>query len=48
MDTGTTARAECMLKPGEIKNRMGKAVFGAAGSIAGSPMGSRCYDIYFL
>ncbi|WP_205600754.1 hypothetical protein [Gracilibacillus sp. YIM 98692] len=29
-----------MLKPGEMTNRMGKAVYGAAGSIAGSSMGS--------
>ncbi len=38
-DIGTTTRAERMLKPGEITNKMGKAVFGAAGSIAGSAMG---------
>ena len=38
-DSGTTSTAERMLKPGEISNKMGKAVFGAAGSLAGSPMG---------
>lgn len=38
-DTGTTTRAERMLKPGEITNRMGKDVFGASGSINGSSMG---------
>lgn len=38
-DTGTTARAERMLRAGQILSKGGKAVFGAAGSIAGMPMG---------
>lgn len=38
-DIGSTARAERMLKAGEILSKGGKAVFGAAGAIAGSPMG---------
>ncbi|WP_078557229.1 hypothetical protein [Bacillus alkalicellulosilyticus] len=38
-DTGTTSRAEKMLKAGQITSKMGKAVFGAAGAIAGSTMG---------
>lgn len=38
-DIGSTARAERMLKAGEITSKMGKAVFGAAGAIAGAPMG---------
>src|SRR5690606_21251587 len=36
---GSTSRAERMLKAGEIFSKGGKAVFGAAGAIAGSPMG---------
>lgn len=39
-DTGTTPKAERMLKGGEILSRGGKAVFGAAGTLIGSPMGS--------
>lgn len=38
-DTGTTPKAERMLKGGEILSRGGKAVFGAAGTLIGSPMG---------
>ncbi|QCJ45497.1 hypothetical protein FAY30_26525 (plasmid) [Bacillus sp. S3] len=38
-DIGSTSRAERMLKAGEILSKGGKAVFGAAGAIAGSPMG---------
>lgn len=38
-DTGTTGAAARMLKPGEIMSRMGKATLGAAGTIAGSPLG---------
>lgn len=38
-DIGSTSRAERMLKAGEIFSKGGKAVFGAAGAIAGSPMG---------
>jgi trimeric autotransporter adhesin len=38
-DTGTTSLAEKMLKAGNITSKMGKATFGMAGSIAGSPMG---------
>lgn len=38
-DTGSTARAERMLKSGEVTSKMGKAVFGMAGAVAGSPMG---------
>ncbi|WP_209124394.1 hypothetical protein [Alkalihalobacillus sp. BA299] len=38
-DTGTTSRAEKMLKAGQITSKAGKAVFGMAGSIAGSPLG---------
>lgn len=38
-DTGTTPKAEKMLKGGEILSRGGKAVFGAAGTLIGSPMG---------
>lgn len=38
-DTGTTPQAERLLKAGEITSKAGKAVFGAAGAIAGSPMG---------
>ncbi|MFT9496928.1 MULTISPECIES: hypothetical protein [Bacillota] len=38
-DIGSTSRAERMLKAGEILSKSGKAVFGAAGAIAGSPMG---------
>jgi hypothetical protein len=38
-DTGTTTRAEKMLRAGQISSKAGKAVFGMAGSIAGSPMG---------
>lgn len=38
-DTGATSLAEKMLKSGDIMSKAGKAVFGAAGAIAGSPMG---------
>ncbi|KZE68005.1 hypothetical protein AWM68_17695 [Fictibacillus phosphorivorans] len=38
-DIGTTSRAERMLRAGEILSKNGKAVFGAAGAIAGAPMG---------
>ncbi|MGN8845234.1 hypothetical protein ACTNDN_20740 [Niallia sp. HCP3S3_B10] len=38
-DTGTTANAEKMLKPGNILSRSGKAVFGATGALAGSGLG---------
>lgn len=38
-DKGSTTRAERMLKAGEILSKGGKAIFGAAGAIAGSPMG---------
>lgn len=38
-DTGTTSRAEKMLRAGQITSKAGKAVFGMAGSIAGSPVG---------
>lgn len=38
-DIGSTSRAERMLKAGEVFSKGGKAVFGAAGAIAGSPMG---------
>jgi hypothetical protein len=38
-DTGSTTRAERMLKAGEIFSKGGKAVFGAAGAVAGVPMG---------
>ncbi|MEH6988426.1 hypothetical protein [Cytobacillus firmus] len=38
-DIGSTSRAERMLKAGDIFSKGGKAVFGAAGAIAGSPMG---------
>ncbi|MFB1100409.1 hypothetical protein [Terribacillus sp. JSM ZJ617] len=38
-DSGSTTKAEKMLKAGDILSRGGKAVFGAAGSIAGSTMG---------
>ncbi|MEI2356263.1 hypothetical protein [Mesobacillus zeae] len=38
-DIGSTLRAERMLKAGEILSKGGKAVFGAAGAVAGSPMG---------
>jgi hypothetical protein len=38
-DVGTSSIAEKMMKPGDIMSRAGKAVFGMAGSIAGSPMG---------
>lgn len=38
-DTGTTPNAEKMLKAGDILGRGGKAVFGMAGAVAGSPMG---------
>jgi trimeric autotransporter adhesin len=38
-DIGSTARAERMLKAEEILSKGGKAVFGAAGALAGSPMG---------
>ncbi|MCM3317928.1 type IV secretion system protein, partial [Rummeliibacillus stabekisii] len=38
-DIGTTSRAERMLKPGDVVSRMGKAVIGAAGAIAGSATG---------
>lgn len=38
-DSGTTSMAEKMLKAGEITSKMGKAAFGMAGAIAGSPMG---------
>ncbi|QJX65017.1 hypothetical protein HLK66_25340 (plasmid) [Niallia circulans] len=38
-DTGTTANAEKMLKPGNILSRSGKAVFGATGALAGSALG---------
>ncbi|MGG1594749.1 hypothetical protein [Terribacillus saccharophilus] len=38
-DSGSTTRAEKMLKAGDLMSRGGKAVFGAAGSIAGSTMG---------
>ncbi|MFC0273742.1 hypothetical protein ACFFIX_20355 [Metabacillus herbersteinensis] len=38
-DTGSNLSAEKMLKAGEITSKMGKAVFGMAGAVAGSPMG---------
>lgn len=38
-DWGTTSKAERMLKPGDVVSRMGKAVIGAAGAIAGSATG---------
>ncbi|WP_374717709.1 hypothetical protein [Neobacillus sp.] len=38
-DIGSTSRAERMLKAGEVISKAGKAVFGTAGAIAGSPMG---------
>lgn len=38
-DTSTTSVAEKMLKAGQITSKMGKAVAGMAGSIAGSTMG---------
>ncbi|MEK3993072.1 hypothetical protein [Robertmurraya sp. FSL R5-0851] len=38
-DVGSTERAERMLKSGEVTSKMGKAVFGMAGALAGSPMG---------
>lgn len=38
-DTGTTSVAQKMLKAGQITSKMGKAVAGMAGSIAGSTMG---------
>lgn len=38
-DTGSTSVAEKMLKAGEISSKMGKAVLGSAGSVAGSVMG---------
>lgn len=38
-DIGSTAKANRMLKSGEILSKAGKAVFGSAGAIAGSPMG---------
>lgn len=38
-DVGTTTTANKMLKAGEIFSRGGKAVFGMAGAVAGSPMG---------
>lgn len=38
-DTGTTSRAEKMLKAGEITSKLGKATFGMAGAVAGSVMG---------
>lgn len=38
-DTGSTSVAEKMLKPGQILSKQGKAIFGMAGAIAGSPMG---------
>jgi trimeric autotransporter adhesin len=38
-DTGSTSIAEKMLKAGDITSKMGKASFGMAGSLAGSPMG---------
>lgn len=38
-DTGSTSLAEKMLKSGDLVSKAGKAVFGMAGSIAGSPMG---------
>lgn len=38
-DIGSTSRAERMLKAGDIFSKGGKAIFGAAGAIAGSPMG---------
>lgn len=38
-DTSSTSRAERMLKAGEILSKGGKAVFGAAGAVVGSPMG---------
>ncbi|MDC3424269.1 hypothetical protein NC797_07075 [Aquibacillus sp. 3ASR75-11] len=38
-DSGTTTKAEKMLKAGQITSKMGKATFGMAGAIAGAPMG---------
>ncbi len=38
-DIGTSPTAEKMLKAGDIFSRSGKAVFGMAGAVAGSPMG---------
>lgn len=38
-DTGTTPRAEKMLKAGDIVGKMGKATMGMAGSIAGMGLG---------
>lgn len=38
-DVGTTTRAEKMLRAGDIASRMGKATFGMAGALAGSPLG---------
>ncbi|QAS54779.1 hypothetical protein [Halobacillus litoralis] len=38
-DTGSTTKAEKMLKPGEITSKAGKAAFGMMGSVAGSPLG---------
>ncbi|WP_066418232.1 hypothetical protein [Sutcliffiella cohnii] len=38
-DTGTTTKAEKMLKAGQITSKAGKAVFGMAGVIAGSGLG---------
>ena len=38
-DDGSTPVSEKMLKAGDIMGRAGKAVFGMAGSVAGSPLG---------
>ncbi|MFD1736281.1 type IV secretion system protein [Bacillus salitolerans] len=38
-DKGSTSLAEKMLKAGQISSKAGKAVFGMAGSLVGSPMG---------
>lgn len=38
-DVSSTAKAERMLKSGEIMSKAGKAIVGAAGAISGSPMG---------
>lgn len=36
---GTTSAAEKMIRRGQISSKLGKAVFGSVGSIAGTPMG---------